>query len=344
MTVARNRTRGQAGQHARARWLPRLVVVLTAMGLIGFVLLSDILGDDGVSPDSIAPVSPSVSNMSAVVAADGLNVRDGASLDAAVIDTLPRGAMLEVLGSTQSGFTPVGYGTGQAWMATEFLDFEGSPGMLVSLLPEGAQAEAVREEPAGRPEVSDTRAGSEAVSPEPARSGTDSGIVEPVGPGVPVLEPRVAEEPVAESLAVESEPAAEPEPAVAPQERWIEVDRSTAVVALHEGETIVATYQGKVGKDDSADGFFSTAVGTFHVFSMSKELTETPFAEGVYLSDWVGFDPERSNGFHSPVRDEWGNVQPVQNATTLGCVRLEADAAVAAFDFSHIGMRVEIHD
>lgn len=157
-----------------------------------------------------------------------------------------------------------------------------------------------------------------------------------------------AESPHRKSAAVEPPIASAPdEPAsdtTTAGDRWIEVDRSTATVLLREGNTIVATFQAKVGRDPSPDGYYATALGTFHVYSMSKELAETPFAEDVYLTDWVGFDPERNNGFHSPIRDASGVEQAVQSPTTMGCVRLDAGAAEAVFAFSYVGMRVEIHD
>ncbi len=127
-------------------------------------------------------------------------------------------------------------------------------------------------------------------------------------------------------------------------ERWVEVDRSTATVTLHEGYRTVAVFQAKIGKDPAADGYYSTAVGTFHVFSMNQELTETPFAPGVYLTDWVGFDPDRSTGFHLLVRNAGGNIVETGGTTALGCVRLGEDEARRMFDFAFIGMRVEIHD
>jgi len=163
--------------------------------------------------------------------------------------------------------------------------------------------------------------------------------VVPVTEGATVVEERRQALPSRERIDVPEVAAEEPA-----QERWIDVDRTTGAVSLHEGASIVAVYTGRTGRDPSADGFYSTALGTFHVFSMNKDLAETPFADGVYLTDWVGFDPQRSNGFHSPTRDALGNTQPTQNPTTLGCVRLDADAAAAVFDFAYIGMRVEIHD
>ncbi|MDQ3540132.1 MAG: SH3 domain-containing protein, partial [Chloroflexota bacterium] len=74
------------------------------------------------------PTAQSRPVTTAVVTADALNVRDGASLDAAVIDTLSWGVRLEVLGDARNGFTPICHGTGQAWMASEFLTVDGSPG------------------------------------------------------------------------------------------------------------------------------------------------------------------------------------------------------------------------
>ncbi len=135
-----------------------------------------------------------------------------------------------------------------------------------------------------------------------------------------------------------------PDDATAGGERWIEVDRGTAIVALHEGARVVATFQGTVGSDQSDDGYYATAPGTFHVYSMAKDLAWTPFADDGYITDWVGFDPERSNGFHSPIRDASGSEKPVQSPGTKGCVRLTAADAARVFAFSSLGMRVEIHD
>jgi len=299
--------------------LLRAAVVVLALGLIGFALLTD--GSVGNrSTDEVTTSEPRLDGRTtAVVATDALNVRDGASLDAAVIDTLPLGSELEVLGGARNGFTPVRHGSVEAWTATAFLTVSGSS-------PPGEPA-VPAEDPGVREERSVIETGprraeelpTETAQEAPPLDADDANSTGPVDPGSPVQ-------------------------ASADFEPWIDVDRSTGIVTLHDGQTAVATYEGKIGKDPSPDGFYSTAVGTFHVYSMNRALTETPFAEGVYLTDWVGFDPERSNGFHSPVRDEWGNVQPVQNPTTLGCVRLDVDAAAAVFEFSSIGMRVEIHD
>lgn len=135
-----------------------------------------------------------------------------------------------------------------------------------------------------------------------------------------------------------------PETSFAGGERWIDVDRGTAAITLHDGGRVVATFHGTVGGDRSDDGYYATAPGTFHVYSMTKDLTWTPFADDGFITDWVGFDPARSNGFHSPIRDESGVEKPVQSPVTKGCVRLAAGDAARVFAFSSIGMRVEIRD
>lgn len=311
--------------------LLRSVTLLLALGLIGFAFLTGSFPDSESTQKVTAPEAPSESETIAVVATDALNVRDEASLDAAVIDTLPQGARLEILGEARNGFTPVQYGTGPAWMATEFLDVDGDSGVRSAARWEDIQPQRAPVQP----DVTGGQTGVEAGEREVSPAATVAETREAVAPAG-LMQP---------DQAVEDGSVPEPPPqATVSQERWIEVERSTGVVTLHEGETIIATYQGRIGKDPSADGFYSTALGTFHVFSMNRELAPTPFAEGVYLTDFVGFDPVRSNGFHSPARDEWGNELPSQNATTLGCVRLDADAAVAVFEFSSIGMRVEVHD
>lgn len=133
-------------------------------------------------------------------------------------------------------------------------------------------------------------------------------------------------------------------PAQASGEKWIEVNRSTRTVTLHNGDIIVAEFDALIGKDLSPDGYYSTAVGTFHIWVMEPALAETPFAEGVYLTHFVGFDPDRSNGFHSPTRDASGNILHTGGQQTLGCVRLSEEDAMTLFDFAEIGMRVEVHD
>jgi hypothetical protein len=109
-----------------------------------------------------------------------------------------------------------------------------------------------------------------------------------------------------------------------------------------QGDTTVAVFPGRIGRDPTVDGFYSTAIGTFRVYAMNKGLAPTPFAEDTWLTDWVGFDPMRKNGIHSPVRSSDGTEREWQNDTTLGCVRLSSEDAVRVFEFAEIGMRVEV--
>ena len=140
-------------------------------------------------------------------------------------------------------------------------------------------------------------------------------------------------------------PAPEPTtPPVPTGEHWIDIDRSNATVSLYIGDTAIESFSGKIGRDPATDGFYSTAVGTYHVYVMNEGLASTPFAKDTYLTDFVGFDPERKNGIHSPVRDADGVEKAWQNATTLGCVRLSAKDAESVFAFAEMGMRVEVHD
>ncbi len=240
----------------------------------------------------------------ATVSTDTLNVREGPTTDSAVLDSLVDGDSIEVVGPPESGFVPVSYGDRRAWLAVEYLSFTGQTGAR-TVNPLPVQEVVATEAP-------DVRAEPE---PKPEREPGPK-------PEAPPLAAEVAE----------------------PVERWIEIDRSTATVTLHEGGATIAAYSGRIGRDPSPDGFYSTAVGTFRVYSLNKGLAPTPFADDTWLTDWVGFDPNRKNGIHSPVRDADGVEKSWQNPTTLGCVRLSADAAVAVFDFAEIGMRVEVHD
>lgn len=248
---------------------------------------------------------------SATVATDVLNVREAPTTDSAVLDSLVDGESIEVVGEPESGFVPVAYDGGRAWIAQEYLSYDDATHALtVNPLP-----------------VLDVSAAS--VPDEPVEK-----ISEPVEAA---REPHLETEdiPPEEDVVAQS---------VEPGERWIDIDRSEAIVTLYEGSVSIASFTGRIGRDPAPDGFYSTAVGTFHVYSLNKGLAPTPFAGDTWLTDWVGFDPERKNGIHSPVRDAQGVEKAWQNPATLGCVRLNANAAVAVFDFAEIGMRVEVHD
>lgn len=125
-------------------------------------------------------------------------------------------------------------------------------------------------------------------------------------------------------------------------EHWIDVNRSTGAVSLMVGDQAQATFYGSMGFDQSSDGFYSTAIGTYHVYSIYLPLSYTPFAKA-YISGWVGFDPDRQNGFHSYTKDANGNIVPGGSGATGGCVALAPGDIDQLDNFAFIGMRVSIH-
>ena len=125
-------------------------------------------------------------------------------------------------------------------------------------------------------------------------------------------------------------------------ERWVDVNRSASQVTLFEGDSAVGMYWAATSEDTSDDGFYATAVGTWSVQEKVADLTWSEYAQA-YIADWVGFDPDRENGFHSYSLDSYGNVLENGAAPTLGCVALSPEAADHLYQFVDIGTRVEIH-
>lgn len=125
-------------------------------------------------------------------------------------------------------------------------------------------------------------------------------------------------------------------------EHWIDINGASGQVNLMVGDSVYATYWGSVGYDTSSDGFFSTASGRFSVYAMYEPLGYTAWADA-YISHWIGFDPSRSNGFHSYSKDANGGILSNGAGKTGGCVALDPGAIQAVFDFAYMGMRVEVH-
>lgn len=125
-------------------------------------------------------------------------------------------------------------------------------------------------------------------------------------------------------------------------ENWIDIDRTTQTVSLMSGNSVVASYWAALGWDTSDDGYYATANGTYYVYSMDASLSWSEPGQ-VYFMYWVGFDPDRANGFHSYSMDENGNVIPGGDGPTGGCPALSPKAAAHLYDFAFIGMRVEVH-
>lgn len=125
-------------------------------------------------------------------------------------------------------------------------------------------------------------------------------------------------------------------------ERWIDVDRGSGAVTLYVGDVPQETLWGVMGWEQTNDGFYATANGTYYVYAKNQELSYTPYANA-YITDWVGFDPDRANGFHSYTKDADGNIIAGGDGPTGGCVALESWAADEVYAFAQYGMRVEVH-
>jgi hypothetical protein len=97
-----------------------------------------------------------------------------------------------------------------------------------------------------------------------------------------------------------------------------------------------------MGADPSAEGFYATAVGTYDVYSLYQGLSWTDWGQ-TWIRDWVGFDPDRQNGFHTFSLDADGAVLPDGAAPTGGCVALAPGDADQLFAFVTIGTPVIVH-
>ncbi len=285
-----------AGDRVDIFWGPEgeMYEVRASDGTVGWIW-AEFLDPDGGSSGSSSSSSSSSSSASsgggssssaadiagawswsawAMVDADSLNVRNGASTSAAVIDTYGPGEWIEVIGNDYNGFSPINYGGDVAWVATKYLSWDG--------------------------EYQYASVGTIGGGSSDSSSGSTS------------------------------------------QEHWIQVNGLTGRVDLMVGNSIYATYWGSVGFDTSSDGFYSTADGTYYVYAMYRPLGYTSWADA-YISNWVGFDPTRFNGFHSYSKDANGNVLPNGAGRTGGCVALPAGAIQAVYDWSYMGMRVVVY-
>jgi hypothetical protein len=124
-------------------------------------------------------------------------------------------------------------------------------------------------------------------------------------------------------------------------ERWIDVNRSTGAVTLYEGNTALSVFWGSLSRSQG-EGYYATASGTYRIYAKNRSLTYTPFADN-YITHWVGFDPERRNGFHSYTKNASGSIIPEGGGYTAGCVALPPGDIDILYDFAQIGMRVEVH-
>lgn len=124
--------------------------------------------------------------------------------------------------------------------------------------------------------------------------------------------------------------------------RWIDVNVTTFEVRLMDGVT-ASTQIGPVGVGALVDtgDYASTQTGLFHVYSKIEGLAYDPPYD-TYISDWVGFDPDKANGFHSFLKDKDGNVVDASTGRiSNGCIRTGAPDVIYAW--AEIGMPVWVH-
>jgi len=124
--------------------------------------------------------------------------------------------------------------------------------------------------------------------------------------------------------------------------RWIDVDVARYVVRLMDGKQVVREIAPvAVGREVDTGTYESTQTGLFHVYVKQAPMTyDAPYK--TYIQWWVGFDPQKDNGFHSFLLDEQGKV--VDGGTgriSNGCIR--TGEAEAVFQYAEIGMPVFVH-
>jgi hypothetical protein len=142
--------------------------------------------------------------------------------------------------------------------------------------------------------------------------------------------------------------AGTPQPAATPDlapttGRWIDVDVTHFVVRLMDGTSAVREIAPvAVGAQIDTGEYASTQTGLFHVYNKVADLVfDAPYS--TYISNWVGFDPDKANGFHSFLKDKSGAVVDASTGrVSNGCIRTGAEEAI--FAFAEVGMPVWVHE
>jgi hypothetical protein len=124
--------------------------------------------------------------------------------------------------------------------------------------------------------------------------------------------------------------------------RWIDVDVTTFTVRLMDGATVTREIAPvAVGAQVDTGEYASTQTGLFYVYDKVEGLAYDPPYD-TYISHWIGFDPDKANGFHSLLKDKDGHVVDASTGrVSNGCIRSAAPDAI--FAFADIGMPVWVH-
>lgn len=186
----------------------------------------------------------------------------------------------------------------------------------------------------GKPAVPPTSAAATAI---PA---TVSGTGEPAAAATD--EPAATATDVPAVVATPETPLASDGSSAPTEGRWIDVDVTNFVVRLMDGATVAREVAPvAVGEQVDTGEYASTQTGLFAVYNKVEDLAYDPPYD-TYISHWVGFDPEKANGFHSFLKDKDGNVvDPRTGRISNGCIR--TGAADAVFAFAEVGMPVWVH-
>ncbi len=104
----------------KRQWCLLVCLAIGAAVVSGYVLTRD-----GHDENSTVSQESSPSRW-ATVDTDVLNVRAGPSIDATVLGSFISGESVRIVGDAESGFVPVAYGEDRAWLAGEYLSFDGS--------------------------------------------------------------------------------------------------------------------------------------------------------------------------------------------------------------------------
>lgn len=174
-----------------------------------------------------------------------------------------------------------------------------------------------------------------AVAATPRSAPTEATAGKPAAPPTPVS----ARNPDPTAVPATATAVADERPT---EGKWIEVDVTKYVVRLMDGDSVVQTIAPvAVGAQVDTGAYESTQTGLFHVYNKAPGLAyDAPYK--TYISDWVGFDPDKANGFHSFLKDKDGNVVDASTGrVSNGCIRTGGAAAITAF--ATIGMPVWVH-
>ncbi len=153
---------------------------------------------------------------------------------------------------------------------------------------------------------------------------------------------KIGGKPATPPIATAPDPAYTPDAQAPTEGRWIDVDLTRFVVRLMDGGDVLRSIGPvAVGAEIDTGAYDSTQTGLFHIYNKMPELAYDPPYK-TYISDWVGFDPKRANGFHSFLKDTDGRIVDASTGgVSNGCIRTPDPTAITAF--AEIGMPVYVH-